>query len=96
MTSSRRRREYMLASLLREEVERQNAAIIRLTQQKFFVEQQRHQVEIQAIAEENSRRPTEGKLPELELNDDFSDGSHRSVSVEQESHIELKDHDRVK
>ncbi len=95
MTSSRRRREYMIATLRREEVERQNAANIRLAEQKFYLEQQRHQVEMQAIKEENRRRLTEAKLLELELSDDISDGSHRSVSVEQESHIELNDHERV-
>ncbi len=69
-TSSRRRKEARLATLRREEIERQNAANIRLAEQKFYIEQQKHRVDLEAIEEENQRRLAEARLLELELSEE--------------------------
>ncbi len=71
MTSSKKRKEFLIAKLRREEIERQNEAEVRIAQQK-------HEVELQALKEENRRRLTEAKLVELELSECCSENDLQS------------------
>ena len=58
ISSSQRRREQEIARLQREEIERENENIIKLAQQK-------HQLELDTISEENRKRLFDAKVKEI-------------------------------
>ena len=82
-TSSQRQKELLLAKQRREEIEKQNEATLRLTQQKQDLEIKRMQQEqerlkeelalrVAEVQEENRKKLAEATLIELELQDDLS------------------------
>ena len=82
-TSSQRQKELLLAKQRREEIEKQNEATLRLTQQKQHLEIKRMQQEqerlkeelalrVAEVQEENRKKLAEATLIELELQDDLS------------------------
>ena len=82
-TSSQRQKELLLAKRRREEIEKQNEATLRLTQQKQDLEIKRMQQEqerlkeelalrVAEVQEENRKKLAEATLIELELQDDLS------------------------
>ena len=83
-TSSQRQKELLLAKQMREEIEKQNEAALRLTQQKQNLELKRmHQeqerlkeelaLRVAEVQEENRKKLAEATLIELELQDDLSE-----------------------
>ena len=82
-TSSQRQKELLLAKQRREEIEKQNEAVLRLTQQKQDLEIKRMQQQqerlkeelafrVAEVQEENRKKLAEATLIELELQDDLS------------------------
>ena len=94
-TSSQRQRDLIIAQQRREEIEKQNEAIIRLAKQKqqLEIEQQELQLQrlrkeqalrVKELEEENRRKLAEATLAEMELREDLSDSNldfHETLSL---------------
>ena len=85
-TSSQRQRDLIIAQQRREEIEKQNEAIIRLAKQKQQLEIEQQELELQRLRkeqalrveeleEENRRKLAEATLAEMELREDLSDSN---------------------
>ena len=73
-TSSQRKHDYVIAKMMREEIEKQNEAAIRLAKQK-------KQMEIEELEENNRKRLAEATLQEFELLDAVSKDSQSETTA---------------
>ena len=67
-TSSQRKRDYVIAKMKREEIEKQNEATMRLAKQK-------ERMELDEVEENNRKRLAEAPLQNFELLDAVSKGN---------------------
>ena len=77
-TSSQRKQNYVIAKMKREEIEKQNEAAIRLANQK-------KQMELDELEENNRKRLAEATLQEFELLDAVSKGSQSETTASAKS-----------
>ena len=73
-SSSQQQRDLLIAKPKRKEVERQNAAALRLAKQK-------QELEREDLQDENRKRPVEAHLVELELQDDLSEANEDAHEI---------------
>ena len=73
MTSSERRREAALAKNIREEVERQVEAKLRLKKQEIQIQSMKGQLDLDVVAEESRQKLAEATIEEAEYLEDASE-----------------------